>query len=243
MIVYPAIDLRGGKVVRLQEGDPNQQTTFSESPFLTAEEWVSQGATWIHMVNLDGAFSEANDNGRILEMASKLNVRIQFGGGLRTLDDVAQALDRGASRIVLGTLAIRQPHVVAEAVTRFGADKICVALDARDDKITTHGWQQSTELTPIEFGKQMVEIGVIHALYTDVARDGKLTGVDVDGTAALAVQTGLQTIASGGVSSLDEIRRLADTGVVSGVIVGMALYEKLFTLVEAIKIAGTINAG
>lgn len=243
MIVYPAIDLRVGQVVRLQEGDPNRQTTFSDSPVTTAEEWVAQGATWIHMVNLDGAFADANDNGRILAEAARLDVKVQFGGGLRSLDDIARAIENGASRVVLGTIAMREPDVVTEAVNRYGADAVCVALDARDGKITTHGWQQITAMTLVEFGKQMAERGAVHALYTDVARDGKLSGVNVDGTAVLARETGLQAIASGGVSTLEDIRALVRTKSVAGVVVGMALYEKRFSLVEAIDVAGESDAG
>ena len=243
MIVYPAIDLRGGRVVRLREGDPNRQTQFSDNPLRTAQQWIDQGADWLHVVNLDGAFQAENDNLAVLEQIARLNVSVQFGGGLRSMDDIAHALDLGAKRVILGTVAVRQPEIVAQTVERFGADAICVALDARDGKITTHGWQQATELTPLDFGRRMAQQGARHALYTDVSRDGQLTGSDVERTIALGRDSGLQVIASGGVATIAEIGQLAASGTVAGVIIGMALYEGRLTLPEALNAARTEHAG
>ena len=205
MIVYPAIDLRGGKVVRLKEGDPNRQTVFSDDPVQTAKQWIGQGAQWIHMVNLDGTFASANDNERILDGVAQLGVPVQFGGGMRQMGDIERAIDRGAMRVVLGTVAVQQPEVVVEALERWGTERICLGLDARDGKITTHGWQTQSDMTPVELGKQMAARGVRHALYTDVSRDGLLQGVNVEGTAKLGEETGLQVIASGGVGTIDDI--------------------------------------
>lgn len=238
MIIYPAIDLRGGKVVRLKEGDPSQQTIFSDNPVETASTWQAQGAEWIHMVNLDGAFAEANDNGAILKAASALGVKIQFGGGLRSLADIGKALEQGASRVVLGTIAIQQPEIIEQAIDQWGAEAICIALDARDGQITTHGWQSATEWTPITFGQHIAAKGARHALYTDVRRDGLLIGADVNGTIAIGEQTGLQVIASGGVQGLAEIRELAQSGAVAGAIIGMALYTGQITLPAALEAAG-----
>ena len=243
MIVYPAIDLREGKVVRLKEGDPNRQTVFSDDPLATAQVWMEQGATWIHMVNLDGAFEEANNNGDILQKIAQLDVKVQFGGGLRKMGDIERAMAWGAARVVLGTIAVQQPEVVTQAVKRWGPDAVCIALDARDGKIATHGWQQTIEMTPVDLGKQMVGRGVVHALYTDVSRDGGLQGVNVEATVRLARETGLQVIASGGVSSISDIERLAESRVVAGAVIGMALYEGRLTLKEALKAAGGGNAG
>jgi phosphoribosylformimino-5-aminoimidazole carboxamide ribotide isomerase len=237
VIIYPAIDLRGGKVVRLREGDPNRQTVFSDDPLATARQWVSDGSAWIHMVNLDGAFESANNNGAILEGTAKLPVKIQFAGGLRSLDDIAQALERGASRVVLGTIAVQQPEIVQQAIERWGAEAISVALDARDGVVTTHGWQTKTTMTPTEFGLQMVALGARHALYTDVNRDGNLEGSNVAGTIALGRETGLQVIASGGVSNVEEIRQLAASGAVAGAVIGMALYERRLSLPDALAAA------
>jgi phosphoribosylformimino-5-aminoimidazole carboxamide ribotide isomerase len=235
MIIYPAIDLRSGRVVRLIEGDPDRQTLFSDEPLAAAQKWINEGAQWIHMVNLDGAFAAANDNGAILEGAARLGVPIQFGGGLRSMDDIAQAFDRGAARVVLGTVAIQKPEIVIEAVTKWGAEAICVGLDARDGKITTHGWQQKVDITPIELGKQMAAVGLKHALFTDVNRDGKLGGANIDGTITLGRETGLQVIASGGVSTSDELRQLAQSGFVAGAVIGMALYTGEITLKAALE--------
>lgn len=237
MIVYPAIDLRGGKVVRLLEGDPDRQTTFSDDPIATAQRWVDDGAEWLHMVNLDGAFSEANDNLAILKEVAKLDVKVQFGGGLRSLDDIREALDAGASRAVLGTFALQNPDGVDDAIKEFGTDKLCIAVDARDGYITTHGWTEKTDLTPVAFGRLMKEKGIIHTLYTDVSRDGSMMGVNLRDTVALGRNTGLDVIASGGISRMIEIQELAYTGAVAGVIIGMALYKDEISLKEAIVAA------
>lgn len=243
MIIYPAIDLRGGSVVRLKQGDPERQTVFSDDPLEVAQQWIEQGATWIHMVNLDGAFASANDNLRILEGVAQLGVEVQFGGGLRSMDDLARAADAGAARLVLGTIAVQHAEIVLQAVQQWGAERVCVALDARGGKIATHGWQQTADVTPVELGQQMVTLGVKHALYTDVSRDGGLQGVNVAGTVNLARETGLRVIASGGVSSLDDVRALAANGIVAGAVIGMALYERRFTLREAFAAAGATHAG
>lgn len=233
MIIYPAIDLRGGKVVRLREGDPDHQITFSDDPVATAQQWVDEGAEWIHMVNLDGAFADANDNSKILESVAKLGVNVQFGGGLRDMDALQNAIDLGATRVVIGTLAIKDPDAVEEAVQKFGTDAVCVALDAKDGKVTTHGWTELSEHTPIELGRLMAARGVKHALYTDVKRDGSLLGVNIHDTIALGRNTGLNVIASGGVSHMAEIEQLAKSKVVAGAIIGMALYQNKITLNEA----------
>lgn len=242
MIIYPAIDLRGGKVVRLKEGDPNRQTTFSDNPVETARQWIGQGAQWLHMVNLDGAFAAANDNGLILQQVAQLGIPVQFGGGLRSMADISRAIDQGATRVVLGTVAIKQPEIVEQAVGQWGTEAICVALDARDGKITTHGWQQATDVTPAQLGNAMAEVGVQHALFTDVNRDGGLTGVNIEATVALGEATSLQVIASGGVSSVAEIDTLHKSGAVAGAVIGMALYEEKLTLADALKSAGGVNA-
>lgn len=237
MIIYPAIDLRAGKVVRLKEGDPNRQAIFSNDPIATALRWIDEGATWLHIVNLDGAFASANQNEHILEAIAKLNVDVQFGGGLRTKDDVSSAIEAGASRVVLGTVAVENPELVSEVIERWGTDRLCIALDARNGKVTTRGWQVLTELSPVIMGQNMASLGVVHALYTDVSRDGGLQGVNVEATETLARETGLKVIASGGVSSPDDIQELYKGQMVAGVVIGMALYEGKINLREAIQIA------
>jgi phosphoribosylformimino-5-aminoimidazole carboxamide ribotide isomerase len=235
-IVYPAIDLRGGRVVRLQEGDPARQTVFNDNPADQAQQWIDAGAAWLHVVNLDGAFAQANANERILSVIAQLGVPVQFGGGMRDLADIERALNAGAARVVLGTIAATQPQIVGEAVARFGADAICVGLDSRDGVITISGWQQQTTITPAELGTRLADMGARHALYTDVTRDGLLTGANIDATIALADATGLRVIASGGVGSADDITTLAARGA-AGAVIGMALYTGKLTLQAALAAA------
>ncbi len=237
MNIYPAIDLRGGKVVRLREGDPLQQTIFSNDPLAAAQRWIDQGARWIHMVNLDGAFDQANENLRILEAVAMLDVNVQFAGGLRDMESVRSARDAGANRIFIGTMAATNPASASLVLECFGSDVVGVALDARDGKVTTHGWTAATSLTPVELGKKYRALGARHALFTDVARDGGLSGVNVADTVALAQATGLQVIASGGVRDLSDILKLARSKAVAGAIIGMALYQRRFTLADALKAA------
>ena len=164
---------------------------------------------------------------------------IQFGGGLRTLADIELALELGAARAVLGTVAVREPELVAEAVQRFGAERVAVAIDAREGRVATHGWLETSEMTAVALGRAMHERGVRYAVYTDILRDGMLSGVNVEGTVALARATGLRVIASGGVATLDDVCRLREREVVGieGVIIGQALYSGAISLPEAIRAA------
>ena len=242
MIVYPAIDMRGGKVVRLRKGDPDQQTVFSSDPVAMARRWMHAGAQWIHMVNLDGSFEGAGQSLRTLEAAARLDVKLQYTGGLRDLAAMKSALDAGASRVAIGTLAVREPETAIAAIERFGSETVCIALDAKDGRITTHGWTEASTLSPITFGKWLRERGARHALFTDVARDGMLSGVNHAATVALARETGLRVIASGGVSDLRDIRQLAASGIIAGVVIGMALYQNRFSLEAALDAAKAGNA-
>ncbi len=237
MILYPALDLQGGKVVRLRQGDRTRQTVYSDDPASVAERWRAAGAQWLHVINLDGAFSIANDNERVVKRLVRCGLPIQFGGGLRSLDDVQRAFDLGVARVVIGTLAIEQPDIIDAVIEGWGAEALAVGLDARQGKVTTHGWQQVTDVTPADLGRAMAARGARHALYTDVSRDGELSGVNVQATVELARQTGLQVIASGGVSSLSDIMALHESGAVAGAILGTALYEGLVDLAEAIRLS------
>ncbi len=237
MILYPAIDLRGGQVVRLQQGDPARQTHYSADPLAVARRWQEAGAAWLHVINLDGAFQAANDNLAVLARLAGLGIPIQFGGGIRSLEDAAQAFDAGAARVILGTAVAQDPALVEAFVARWGAERLAVALDSRGGQVAIHGWQAASAWTPVALGRALAQRGAVHALYTDVARDGGLQGVDVAGTARLAAETGLQVIASGGVASLEDIRALRATGQVAGAVVGKALYEGIFSLAEALHAA------
>jgi len=246
-IIYPAIDLRRGQVVRLRQGDPDAQTTFADDPAAVAQRWAEQGAEWLHVVNLDGAFTGQDLNlsldlnlnlRRLAEIRAATILPIQFGGGLRTLDAVALALALGATRVVLGTVAVRQPQIVADAVARFGAERIVVGIDARDGMVATHGWQETSALDALTVAQRMKALGVQRVVYTDIARDGTLTGVNLTATVALACASEMAVIASGGVASLDDIRALSghQTDGIEGVIVGQALYTGAVDLRQAITV-------
>jgi phosphoribosylformimino-5-aminoimidazole carboxamide ribotide isomerase len=251
VIVYPAIDLRGGKCVRLIQGEPGAETVYGEDPLSIALEWAAAGAQWLHIVNLDGAFAGSLQSGRkgddlplnlccLQEIASQVDISIQFGGGVRTFKDVERILDLGVQRVILGTVAVRRPERVSAAIARFGPERIVVGIDARNGIVATRGWQQMSRVTAIELGRQMQQRGVKWVVYTDISRDGMLSGVNVSATATLAVQTGLHVIASGGVASLADIRAVkeVESSGVAGVIIGKALYTGAVDLGQAVTLAG-----
>lgn len=238
--VYPAIDLRHGRVVRLQEGDPARQTVFDDDAVAVARRWAEAGARWVHVVNLDGAFGEtAVGFDVLLRKLCAVGPRVQFGGGIRSPMAIETALAAGAARVVLGTVAVEQPQLVRDAVLRFGAQAIAVGLDTRQGRVRTRGWQTGGGLTAIELGQQMKDAGVELLIHTGIERDGLLTGVDAQGCAELAQACNLSVIASGGVASLDDVRRakaMESHGVV-GVIVGRALYQGTVDLGQALATA------
>jgi len=243
MIIYPAIDLRGGRCVRLVQGDPHAETVVSDDPIGTARRWVSLGAEWLHVVNLDGAFGDTARAGKNVEalgaILTAVNVPIQFGGGLRTAADIEAALALGVARVLIGTAAVTNPSLVQEVLTRYGAERVALAIDARDGQIATHGWQQLSEITANTLALQMKALGVTRVVYTDITRDGTLTGVNAAACAALATESGLAVIASGGVASLEDVHRVkevADSGV-EGLIIGKALYAGEIDLSAALEVA------
>jgi phosphoribosylformimino-5-aminoimidazole carboxamide ribotide isomerase len=228
-IIFPAIDLRSGQVVRLKEGDPNRQTHYSQNPAEIARRWVDAGAQWLHVVNLDGAFDQPDAANRraldaILSAAGQANVRVQFGGGLRSIEAIAAALDAGVSRAIIGTLAVEQPQLMAEALERWGAEQVGASLDARDGLVKVRGWQDSTPLRVDEAAQALKQSGLRWLVFTDISRDGLQTGLNLPATASLAEQTGLNVIASGGVHVIDDVNGARDAHL-AGVIVGRALYE------------------
>jgi phosphoribosylformimino-5-aminoimidazole carboxamide ribotide isomerase len=241
MNIYPAIDLRYGQVVRLKYGDPDQQTTYSGDPIETAQRWAEAGAQWLHVVNLDGAFGDdvgAAVNRSLLQSLTVVGPRIQFGGGLRSLVEIEGALSLGAARVVIGTLAIEQPDVLREAIMRFGSDRVVVGLDARHGRVKTRGWQSDDGSDTITIGRQIRSAGVNLVVHTDIGRDGDLSGVNGAASAELARETGLRVIASGGVSSSEDVLRLRAAAGIEGVIIGRALYtgaidlKQLFSLLR-----------
>ncbi len=228
--IFPAIDLRAGQVVRLAEGDPARQTTYGDDPAAMAARWRDAGARWLHVVNLDGAFGEAGvANRAALDAIVAAGVPVQFGGGLRDEAAVAAAFAAGVKRVVIGTAAIENPALVDWALGEYGADAVAVGLDARDGLVRTRGWGESTGLHAVEVGRQLRLRGVVWCVYTDIARDGLQTGVNVAATQSLSAETGLHVIASGGVGGPADIAAVRAAGL-PGVIVGRAFYEGTVTL-------------
>lgn len=243
--IYPAIDLRKGRVVRLIQGRADDERLYSDDPTDVARRWASQGAAWLHVVNLDGAFGEADSlNADALRgILAAVDLPVQFGGGLRNVEVMRRAFELGVSRVIIGTAAFENPEIVADALGEFGAARVIVAIEARDGILATRGWVSSSGIEAAAFGRQMRALGVTGALVTDIARDGMLQGIDAGAMAAFAQATDLEVIAAGGVASLEDIDRLlavASKGV-KGVNIGQALYTGAFTLREALARAAELE--
>ena len=241
MIVIPAIDLKNGKCVRLQQGRKSEITVYNENPVEVAKEFAAAGAEMIHVVDLDGAFNGTDSPNRavVREIVNAVDLPIEFGGGIRSLADVEELRAAGVARVVLGTVAAESPHLLKDFVSSFSS-MICVGIDARDGRVMTRGWEAATPLLAVDLARSVAECGVERIVYTDIARDGMLTGPNIEQTLAIARSANLNVTASGGVSSLDDIKRLRDAGEsrLDSVIVGKALYEGKFKLEEALSVAG-----
>ena len=234
--IYPAIDLRGGKVVRLKEGDPARMTSYSDDPAEMAKRWIDAGSTWLHVVNLDGAFGESDNTNRdALEAILKLGVRVQFGGGMRSLESIEAALSLGVSRVILGTIAIEQPDIVRDALTRFGVEHIAVGIDARDGLVRTRGWKDNSGVPALDLALQMRTFRLATVIFTDVSRDGLGSGLNIPATRELSEKSGLDVIASGGVHTIDDVKAAKDAGL-AGCIIGRALYDGTVDLKEALNL-------
>jgi phosphoribosylformimino-5-aminoimidazole carboxamide ribotide isomerase len=234
MIVYPAVDVKGGSVVRLLRGDPSEARAYSEDPSAVASEWKAQGAEWIHLVSLDAAIDACPPPLDLIAGIAGLGIRVQYGGGLRTVRDAVAALRAGASRVVLGTLAVSDPGMAGRLARLLGRDAVSVALDMKGGRAASSGWRCAVDRTLTDLAVELACEGVANAVYTIVERDGTMTGADLEGAEAIAVETGMSVTVSGGVGSLQEMRRLGCSARISGVIVGRALYERAFTLREAL---------
>ena len=240
MIVFPAIDILGGRAVRLAQGDYDRVTVYNEDPVAQARSFAESGAEWIHVVDLDGARDGAPGNIEVVErIAREVGLPIQNGGGIRTLETMQRLADAGVTRMVLGTKLATDPAFVREAVARFGAQGVVAGIDARDGMVAVEGWREGTATSAAELVAELRDLGVRHLVYTDISRDGMRTGVDVDGYERIAEVAGFPVIASGGVSTLDDFRELAALGpdVIEGAITGRALYEGAFKLKHAIRAA------
>jgi len=233
--VFPAMDLKNGKVVRLAQGDPGRETIYSEDPEQVAGKWLSAGAMWIHVVDLDGALDESfTPNREALAAVLGAGARVQFGGGLRAIDEMAEVLESGVSRLILGTAAAESPELVQEAVDRFGPERIGIGIDVRSGKVRVRGWARDSGLEPLELARRLYEMGIRTVVHTDIQRDGLGQGLNVEASQSLAEASGLSVIGSGGVASLNDVRRARESGL-SGVIIGRALYEGSIALPEALK--------
>lgn len=236
MLLFPAIDLKDGRCVRLLRGEAASEKIYSDDPRAMARSFADAGAPWLHIVDLDAAFSGRSGNRRLIrKIIAAANIPVQTGGGMRSLHDIATMLDSGAARVVIGTAAVTNPELVEQALARFGAEAIAIGIDARDGRVATKGWTETAEIEAISFAQRMRDLGVRWTIYTDISRDGALQGPNLMATAELARQSGLNVIASGGVATLEDLRALRDlkSEGVAGVIVGKALYEGKFTLAEA----------
>ena len=237
MIILPAIDLLGGKAVRLSQGDYARVTVYNDDPVAQAREFADQGAEWLHVVDLDGARDGVPGNTDIVErIVADVGLPVQTGGGIRTLETMQRLSDAGVSRMVLGTKLATDRDFVSAAVARFG-DAVTAGVDARDGMVAIAGWREGTETPADELVRELAAFGIGHLVYTDISRDGMQTGVNVEAYEAIAEEAGFPVIASGGISSLDDIQALAALGpdTVEGAIAGRALYEGAFKLKHAIR--------
>jgi phosphoribosylformimino-5-aminoimidazole carboxamide ribotide isomerase len=238
MEVIPAVDIKGGKCVRLYQGDYNQQTVFDEDPVTAALTWYAQGARWLHIVDLDGAAAGEPQNMAVVdEIIKESSLLIELGGGIRQEDVAEKLLRQGVSRIILGTAAIENRKLVKKLCQRFG-EAIAISLDARDGKIAIHGWQKNTVFEVFSLSREMVDAGVRRFIYTDIKRDGTLTEPNFDMINRLLAEANVPVIVAGGISRLEHLRRLKALGV-EGAIIGKALYTGDIDLGEAVIKFGT----
>ena len=237
MKIIPAIDIRGGKVVRLRQGRAEDETIYFDSPLDAARMWLSQGADFIHVVDLDGAIEGRLKNLKLVkEMIGGLNVKIELGGGIREIGDIQEVIDAGVEKVVIGTRAL-EDDFISKISKRF-KDKIVVGIDARDGAVLTKGWLFKTRVKAVDLAGKMASLGIRTINYTDISRDGMLTGPNIEGLKSMLKVSGIDIIASGGISTIEDVRRLKhlEPEGLKGMIIGKALYEKTIDLREAIEI-------
>lgn len=236
MIIFPAIDLKDGQCVRLMQGDPERATVYGKDPVAMAAHWEQQGAEWLHLVDLDGAFTKRPVNDSIvLKIARAVSIPVEAGGGIRTLESIDGYISGGVARVIIGTAALRQPEVLEEACRRYPG-RIALGLDARDGRVAVEGWKESTGTDAVDLVMRCKGLELAAVIYTDIHRDGMQTGVNIEATRRLLEMTGTPVIASGGVSTLRDIEALLDLRPLGlmGVITGRAIYEGTLDLREAI---------
>ena len=236
MIIYPAVDIKDGRCVRLVQGEFDKVTVYSDDPVEMGLKWEKMGAEYLHVVDLDGARTGNVHNTPIIsEMAVKLGIPVQLGGGIRTIETIETLLCKGIHRVILGASAVKNPELVKQALKTFESS-IVIGIDAKDGMVAIEGWAKTSEFTAIGFAKKMEELGAKTIIYTDISRDGMLAGPNLKAMEEMVKAVNIEVIASGGVSNLEDIRNLKNVGV-SGVIVGKALYTGSLDLKEAIEVA------
>jgi phosphoribosylformimino-5-aminoimidazole carboxamide ribotide isomerase len=231
--LYPAVDVQGGRVVRLRQGAADHATAYADDPVAVAQGFARDGTRWVHFVDLDRAFGRGDNRELARRFLASVDVAVQVGGGLRTAEAIEEMLGWGATRVVIGTKAATDPALVGRLLARYGPERLAVGIDAKAGQVAVRGWTEVFDLTTVQLAERVHAQGARTVIYTDVARDGMLTGPDVAGARALAA-LGLEVIASGGVASLDDLRSVRAAGL-GGAIVGRALYEGRFTLPEALR--------
>ena len=236
MILFPAIDIRNGRCVRLTEGKFECETVFAEDPAEMAVRWADAGAEYLHVVDLDGALAGQSSNTEVIKrILAKVKMPVQVGGGIRTLANIENMLALGVTRVILGSVAVRDPELVREACQKFPG-QVVVGIDAKNGEVAVEGWGIGGGIGAIELAKKMAAVGVEHIIFTDISRDGMLSGVNVEATAELAKASGVKVIASGGVSSLADIKALQvhEADGIEGCIIGKAIYTGALDLKEAL---------
>lgn len=238
MIILPAIDIKGGRCVRLLQGRAEEETVYGTDPVKMAQNWERQGAEYLHVVDLDGAFDGKSPNEEIIKnMARSISIPIQLGGGIRSIDKIKRLLDDyGIQRVIMGTTAVENTEMVQQALTTYG-NRIVAGIDASQGKVAIRGWVKKTDISAVNLGLRMKEYGIKTIIYTDIAKDGMLQGPNLEETAEMINKTGLEIIASGGVTCLEDLQKTKEIGA-AGVIVGKALYTDDIQLSKAIEIGG-----
>lgn len=235
MKIYPAIDIKDGRCVRLSQGKFDEVEIFSNEPFEMAKKWESLGASYIHLVDLDGArFGASTSDDVIKKIIENINIPVQVGGGIRTIEDIENKFKLGVDRVILGTVAISNPDLVKHAIDKFGSDKVCVGIDAKNGFVAVNGWEEVSEVKALVLCQQMENIGVKTIIYTDISKDGMKSGPNIIETKELIDNTNLNIITSGGVTTNDDLEDVKNINS-SGVIIGKAIYEDLLNLKDVIE--------
>ncbi|MDR1541195.1 MAG: 1-(5-phosphoribosyl)-5-[(5-phosphoribosylamino)methylideneamino]imidazole-4-carboxamide isomerase [Clostridiales bacterium] len=235
MRIYPAIDIKGGQCVRLKQGDFDRVSLYSRNPADQAEAWQAQGASFIHCVDLDGArHGEGRNNEALKAILSRVRIPIQTGGGIRTLKDVDEKIDMGVCRVILGTAAIKAPQVIKDALKKYNSERIVIGVDAKNGFAAASGWEESSSRDALELCLELKELGIRTVIYTDISKDGMMQGPNLEQTSRIIQKTGMDVIASGGVSSMEDLKRIEAIGA-SGAIVGQALFIGAIRLREAVN--------